>query len=69
MLSKTVNRNKTIQDIERDIENIQGQIVQMEVETQKQIDEFVRQKLLLYKEIDELAMEMGPKPREDVIVW
>jgi hypothetical protein len=39
------------------------------VETQVQIDGFIKQKLLLYKEIDELATGMGPKPREDVIMW
>lgn len=40
----------------------------MEVQTQVQIDRFVKQKLLLYKEIDELSVGLSGK-QYDPIKW
>ena len=41
----------------------------MEFEIQDKIDHYVKQKLLLYKEIDELASGMEKKVKMDVIEW
>lgn len=59
--SGLINRNKPIEEIEAEIVGLRSEQVRFEGELQSRMDMFIKQKLLIYKQIDETKEEIKQK--------